>query len=132
MIKTEQSAKRSIYKSKKIAIVALLLTIVLLLSAFFVVSHLFKTKKVTLDGGTYLLKLEGEEYSLYRTDGTPLEEAEESYFVLDSGTLVVLNKKTGQTKLDARVDTTGTEMATEDAESLSSRTPRAPHSTQWR
>ena len=46
MIKTEQSAKRSIYKSKKIAIVAILLAIVLLLAAFFVASYLFKTKKV--------------------------------------------------------------------------------------
>ena len=118
MMKTEQSAKRSIYKSKKIAIISLLLTIVLLLGAFFVVSHLFKTKKVTLDGGTYLLRLEGKIYSLYREDGTPLEQAEENYFVLDSGTLVILDRKTGATALDARVDTTGTEQATADGRVL--------------
>ena len=118
MMKTEQSAKRSIYKSKKIAIISLLLAIILLLTAFFVVSHLFKTKKITLDGGTYLLKLEGGKYSLYREDGEPLEEAEENYFVLDSGTLVILDRETGATALDARVDTTGTEQATADGRVL--------------
>ena len=118
MIKTEQSAKRSIYKSKKIAIAAVLLAIVLLLAAFFVASYLFKTKKVTLDGDTYILKYQNKEYTLCREDGTPLEEAEQNYFVLNSGTLVILDKQTGDTRLDARVDTTGTEQATTDGRVL--------------
>ena len=117
-IQNAKAGKKSIYKSKKTAMIALALLVAVLLTAFFVASHFFKIKKVTLDGETYIVKPTDNVYSIYREDGTELEQPEEGYYALNSGNLVVLDKETGDVRLDARVDTTGTEQATDDGRVL--------------
>ena len=111
-------SKKSIYKSKKVAIIALVALMAILLSAFFVAQHLFKSKKVTLDGDTYIIKPKDGVYSIYREDGSELEQPAEGYYALDSGTLAILDKATGSVALDARVDVSGTELATSDGRVL--------------
>ena len=113
-----KAVKRSIYKSKKTAIVALLALIVLLAVAFFTVEHFLKIKTVTLEGVKYTVKPQDGVYSIYTQDGVELERTEDGYYALISGNLVSVNGETGEVKPYAVVDLTGTEKLTDDGRIL--------------
>lgn len=113
------TAKRSLYKRKKIAIIALFVIIAMLIGAFFAVSYFIKIKTVVLDGYEYTLKPNSEgAYVMLDGDGAELEKTLDGHYVLKSGNLVTLNAETGDVARYATVDLTGTEQLNEDGRIL--------------
>ena len=113
-----KTVKRSLYKNKKIAIIALLLLIAVLLGAFFAVNYFMKIKKVTLEGVTYTVKTQDNVYSIYTEDGAELEKTQDGYFVLNSGNLVSLDQSTGDVTPYVKADISGTEQLSQDGRIL--------------
>lgn len=113
-----KTVKRSLYKNKKIAIIALLLLIAVLLGAFFAVNYFMKIKKVTLEGVTYTVKPQDNVYSIYTEDGKELEKTQDGYFVLNSGNLVSLDQSTGDVTPYVKADISGTEQLSSDGRIL--------------
>ena len=112
------TSKRSIYKSKKVAVIALLTLIAILIAAFFVIDHFLKIKKVTFEGVEYTVKPTNGVYSIYKSNGSELEKTSDGFYVLESGNLVYLDTATGHAEPYAVADLTGTELLASDGRIL--------------
>ena len=104
------TAKKSSIRTQKRAIAVLLILSVVLAVAFGVVSVIVDIYEYEdFDGIEYTIKKKRGEYGLYR-DGVICDIDKDGYYLTSLGTQLDVNPETGEYKIYAVVDTTGTEV----------------------
>lgn len=104
------AAKKSSIRTQKRAIAVLLILSVMLAVAFGVVSVIVDIYEYEdFDGIEYTIKKKRGEYGLYR-DGVICDVDKDGYYLTSLGTQLDVNPETGEYKIYAVVDTTGTEV----------------------
>ena len=104
------AAKKSSIRTQKRAIAVLLILSVVLAVAFGVVSIIVDIYEYEdFDGVEYTIKKKRGEYGLYR-DGVICDMDKDGYYLTSLGTQLDVNPETGEYKIYAVVDTTGTEV----------------------
>ena len=104
------ATKKSSIRTQKRAIAVLLILSVVLAVAFGVVSIIVDIYEYEdFDGVEYTIKKKRGEYGLYR-DGVICDVDKDGYYLTSLGTQLDVNPETGEYKIYAVVDTTGTEV----------------------
>lgn len=104
------ATKKSSIRTQKRAISVLLILSVVLAVAFGVVSIIVDIYEYEdFDGVEYTIKKKRGEYGLYR-DGVICDMDKDGYYLTSLGTQLDVNPETGEYKIYAVVDTTGTEV----------------------
>ena len=104
------ATKKSSIRTQKRAIAVLLILSVVLAVAFGVVSVIVDIYEYEdFDGIEYTIKKKRGEYGLYR-DGVICDMDKDGYYLTSLGTQLDVNPETGEYKIYAVVDTTGTEV----------------------
>ena len=104
------ATKKSSIRTQKRAIAVLLILSVVLAVAFGVVSIIVDIYEYEdFDGVEYTIKKKRGEYGLYR-DGVICDMDKDGYYLTSLGTQLDVNPETGEYKIYAVVDTTGTEV----------------------
>lgn len=104
------AAKRSSIRTQKRAIAVLLILSVVLAVAFGVVSVIVDIYEYEdFDGIEYTIKKKKGAYGLYK-DGVICDVDKDGYYLTDLGTQLSVDPETGEYKIYAVVDTTGTEV----------------------
>lgn len=102
--------KKSSIRTQKRAIAVLLILSVVLAVAFGVVSVIVDIYEYEdFDGMEYTIKKKRGEYGLYK-DGVICDVDKDGYYLTDLGTQLSVDPETGEYKIYAVVDTTGTEV----------------------
>ncbi len=102
--------KKSLMRTQKYALFALLGAIVVLAILLAVASNIASVVRYTdYDGAVYEAKKSDGSYVLYDADGAPLSTNSDGYYLTVLGTQLSLNAETGEITEFAVVDTAGTE-----------------------
>ena len=105
-----EAGKKSSLRTQKRAVAALLALSMVLAVALGVVSFIVDIYEYEdFDGIEYTIKKKKGEYGLYK-DGVICDINDDGYYMTDLGTQLEVNKETGEYKIYAVVDTTGTEV----------------------
>lgn len=103
--------QRNMLKRQRVAIVFVTLGIVALVAALIAVSYLVDIYTFEdVDGTVYYAKKDGGEYGLYYKGGEMCDKNSEGYYQTALGTMVSVDKKSGECKIYAYVHTSDTEV----------------------
>ena len=103
--------QRNMLKRQRVAIALISLAIVVLLAALVVVDHLVDIYTFEdVDGTVYYAKKNGGEYALYYKGGDVCDKNNEGYYQTALGTMVSVDKQSGECEIYAYVHTSDTEV----------------------
>lgn len=103
--------QRNMLKKQRVAIVFMAIAVVALVAALIVVDYLVDIYTFEdVDGTVYYVKKDSGEYALYHKGGALCDKNNEGYYQTALGTMVNVDKKSGECKIYAYVHTSGTEV----------------------
>lgn len=103
--------QRNMLKKQRMAIIFVSVAIVALVGALMAVSYLVDIYTFEdIDGTVYYAKKDSGEYGLYYKNGTACDKDNEGHYQTALGTMVSVDKKSGECKVYAYVHTEGTEV----------------------
>ena len=103
--------QRNMLKKQRVAIVFMAIAVVALVAALIAVEYIVSIYTFEdVDGTVYYVKKDSGEYALYHKGGALCDKNNEGYYQTTLGTMVSVDKKSGECKIYAYVHTSGTEV----------------------
>ncbi len=105
--------ERNVHRKQRIAIIVMAAAVLLLIAALLAVNYLvdiYVFEDIDPEGTKYYVKKTDGSYALYDKGGDVCDVGQDGYYVTEYGTLVKVDKESGECSIYAVVDTEGTEV----------------------